>query len=353
MIIVFNTACPPGLAEGSTAHCLLPSVMSFTRDNVPARRVAQAVGLGGIAVGIVAVVSIFQSRPINLLIAVASFVPLLIAVTAVGLVVSLVFRRWMLVTASAVLLAVVSAVVGPLYVADGHVADDEIPRGQTLRIMQANLLFGQADPGSVVATVRDNDVDALTVQELTHPLAQAMNDLGLDDLLPYQYLVPDDAGGAGAGIYSRYPLAEMRELNGFGPTNLVARVDLPTSFELVAVHPGPAYITPPDVWTAELDTLRVALEDLAATPSPVVVSGDFNTTYLHRQFRDLLDAGYSDAADQLGTGIIPTYPTDKGFPAVIGIDHVLTRGAHAQSLQRITVEGSDHHGLIVDVSFPS
>ncbi|MGB6053260.1 MAG: endonuclease/exonuclease/phosphatase family protein, partial [Rhodococcus sp. (in: high G+C Gram-positive bacteria)] len=68
--------------------------MSFTRDNVPARRVAQAVGLGGIAVGIVAVVSMFHSRPINLLIAAASFVPLLIAVTAAGLVVSLVFRRW-------------------------------------------------------------------------------------------------------------------------------------------------------------------------------------------------------------------------------------------------------------------
>lgn len=322
--------------------------MTFTRDNVAARRVAQLVGVAGIMVGAVAVVATFQSEPINILIALASFVPLLILGTVVGLVVSAVFRRWVLAGISAVLVAVVAAVVAPLYVASGEALD-----GPSLRIMQANLLFGEADPASVVGTARERKVDVLTVQELTGSLADAMTDLGLNELLPYQYLIPNDAGGGGAGIYSRFPLTDMRELDGFGPTNLIARVDAETPFTVVAVHPGPAYITPPDVWTTELDTLRTSLAELAGTGEPVVVSGDFNTTYLHKQFRDLLDAGYSDAADQLGAGIVPTYPTDKGIPAVVGIDHVLTRHARATSLDRITIEDSDHHGLIVDVTLPS
>ncbi len=332
--------------------------MSFTRDNVPARRVAQLVGLAGVAVGIVSVVAIFQSRPINVLIALASFVPLLIVATLLGLVVSAIFRRWILAGMSAALLAVVAAVIGPLYVAGGvvaggDVAGGDVPEEPSLRVMQANLLFGEADPASIVGTAREREVDVLTVQELTGSLAHAMTDLGLNDLFPHQYLVPNDAGGGGAGIYSTFPLSETRQLDGFGPTNLVAHVDAETPFTLVAVHPGPAYITPPDVWTTELSTLRTALDELAATDQPVVVSGDFNTTYLHKQFRDLLDTGYTDAADQLGAGIVPTYPTDKGMPAIVAIDHVLTRHARATSLERITIEDSDHHGLLVDVSFPS
>ena len=85
----------------------------------------------------------------------------------------------------------------------------------------------------------------------------------------------------------------------------------------------------------------------------VIVSGDFNSTRSHSRFRDILDVGYDDAADRTGSGLIPTYPTDKPYPPLVGIDHILTRGASATSLQRITLPGSDHHGLIAQVSVVS
>lgn len=321
--------------------------MSFTKDNIAARRCAQLVGLAGLTVGIAALVAMFTSAPISPLIALASFVPLLLLATGVGIVVSLVFRRWILLTASVIVVAVGSAVIAPLYVANGETTD-----GPTLRIMQANLMFGKADPTSLIDTARGRGVDVLTVQELTETLASTLRDGGLEQLLPYRYLIPDETGGGGAGIYSKYPLTDTRELDGFGPTNLIAEVGFTTPFTLVAVHPGPAYVTPPDVWTTELDTLRDELAAMADSDDPVLVSGDFNTTYQHKQFRNLLDVGYSDSADQLGSGIVPTYPTDKGIPAIVGIDHVLMRGAQAQSLDRVTIDGSDHHGLIVDVSVP-
>ncbi|MGB3370322.1 MAG: endonuclease/exonuclease/phosphatase family protein, partial [Rhodococcus sp. (in: high G+C Gram-positive bacteria)] len=164
--------------------------MSFTRDNVPARRVAQFLGLVGIAVGIVAVSAMFTTAPINPLIAIASFVPLFLVVTGLGLLVSLVFRRWILLTVSVVVVGVATVVVAPLYVANSDTVD-----GPSLRVMQANLLFGAADPASLVDTVRERDVDVLTVQELTETLATRLEDRGLEQLLQYQYLIPDESGG--------------------------------------------------------------------------------------------------------------------------------------------------------------
>lgn len=332
-------------ARKHTAVPLLPLRMSFTEDNVPARRIAQLIGLVIVVVGAATIAAIFTTAPINPLIALASFVPLVLAGMVVGLIVSLVFRRWFLVTASVVVGGVISSVIAPLYVAGGSTDG-----GETLTIMQSNFQFGKADPAIVVETAREHDADVLTVQELTETLAQSLRDKGLEETFPYQYLIPDETGGGGSGIYSKFPLSDTRELNGYGPTNLVATVGFTTPFTLVAVHPGPAVVTPPDIWTGELATLRDQLAEFAADDAPVVVSGDFNTTYQHKQFRELLAAGYSDAADQLGSGFVPTYPTDKSYPAIIGIDHVLTRGADARSLEKVTIEGADHHGLIVDVS---
>ncbi|WP_024794143.1 endonuclease/exonuclease/phosphatase family protein [Tomitella biformata] len=321
--------------------------MAITRDNVLARRAAQAAGVAGITIGIVAVVAMYSTGPINPLIAAASFVPFLLAVTLLAALICLAFRRWILLGISVALLGVGASAISPMYVANGARAE-----GTTVRVMQANLLFGQADPDSLTRTVRERSIDVLTVQELTETLAASLRAAGLEQLLQYQYLIPDERGGGGAGIYSRYPLTDTRELDGYGPTNLGAEVGFSTPFTLLAVHPGPAYVTPPDIWTNELRNLRAALETAAASDT-IIVSGDFNTTYLHKQFRDLLAVGYSDAAEQLGAGIVRTYPADKRYPAVIGIDHVLLRGAQAQTLERVEIEGSDHHGLIVDVVIPS
>ncbi len=81
----------------------------------------------------------------------------------------------------------------------------------------------------------------------------------------------------------------------------------------------------------------------------VVVSGDFNASYTQPQYRALLTDGYADTADQLGAGLVPTMPAARWYPAVTGIDRVITKGAVATDLERIDIVGSDHHGLLVDV----
>ncbi|MEH6794383.1 MAG: endonuclease/exonuclease/phosphatase family protein [Rhodococcus sp. (in: high G+C Gram-positive bacteria)] len=311
-----------------------------------------SIAILGIVIGVAAMVVYYTDTRINVLIALASFVPLMFVAVVVGTLVALVGRRWILAGVSALVLVAGALAYAPLYVADAAPEDALDDEGVRLRVMQANLMVGLADPTVVVGQAREGAVDVVTIQELTDASVVGLRDAGMEELFPYSYLQPHVSGGGGAGIYSRFPISGSRELDGYGPVNLATEVEVPGSepVTLLAVHPGPAYITPADIWTTELDTLRNDLE-VAVGSGPVIVSGDFNTTYSHKKFRNLLDAGYSDAAAQLGKGLIPTYPTDKGTPAVVGIDHILSNTGHARSLERIDLPGSDHHGLIGEIEF--
>lgn len=316
------------------------------------RRAAAVFGGVGIASGLAALVAFRSGASTNVVIVTASFAPFLLAVTIVGVIVTAAARQWILLGVSAVVLALGSWAFGPLWVggASGNV---EAPTGPTIRVMQSNIMVGSADPTSLVQSVRDRDVDVLTLQELTEPAVTALREAGLEDVLPHTFLEPR-TGGVGAGIYSRLPLSNGRPVDGMALTNLVVDVDagLGEPVVLYDVHPVPAYVAPAEHWTEDFDRLRDSM-DSAAVHDNVIVSGDFNATYSHRKFRDLRHGGYVDAADQLSAGILPTYPTDKRYPAIVGIDHILSKGAQATSLERVEVTGSDHYGLIAELQLSS
>ncbi len=58
-------------------------------------------------------------------------------------------------------------------------------------------MVGAADPESLVAMVREREVDVVTVQELTYQEADALKAAGLDEVLSHQFLVPYTDGGGG------------------------------------------------------------------------------------------------------------------------------------------------------------
>lgn len=316
--------------------------------SIALRRAAAVIGGVGIVSGLAALVAFRSGASTNVVIVAASFAPFLLAVTIVGAIVTAAARQWILLGISALVVALGAWAFGPLWVG-GASGGDGAPTGPTVRVMQSNIMVGSADPVALVQTVRGRDVDILTLQELTEPAAAALREAGLENVLPHTFLEPR-AGGVGAGVYSRLPLSNGRLVDGMALTNLVVDVDagLDRPVVLYDVHPVPAYIAPAADWTEDFDRLRDAM-DAAAVHDNVIVSGDFNATYSHRKFRDLRHGGYGDAADQLGAGILPTYPTDKRYPAIVGIDHILTKGAQATSLERIEVAGSDHYGLIADL----
>jgi endonuclease/exonuclease/phosphatase (EEP) superfamily protein YafD len=84
----------------------------------------------------------------------------------------------------------------------------------------------------------------------------------------------------------------------------------------------------------------------------VIAAGDFNATTDHAQFRRLLAHGYADAAQQSGAGYLPTYPNDRWYGPLIGIDHVLLRGGvGAADVRTLGVRGSDHRALLARLRY--
>ena len=56
--------------------------------------------------------------------------------------------------------------------------------------------------------------------------------------------------------------------------------------------------------------------------------------------------------EQTGAGFAPTFPSHSWHPALITIDHVLTRGSIASSIRTVTVPGTDHRALLATVDVP-
>lgn len=303
-----------------------------------------------LSISVLGLLAYFSRVDNRYVVALASFTPFLLSASVIGAVVAAFGRRWILFTASVAALATGVGLFAPLYVPGSAAAASEESTGPTLRIMQSNLMLGLADPDQIVREVVDRDIDILTVQELTNSALSGLDVAGLDDLLPYKFTRPTPEGGGGAGIYSRFPLANERELPTFLLWNLSTDIDVGTGppIRVYSVHPVPPYPSPTPVWASEMELLKEEVTMSAVLPR-VIVSGDFNSTWSHSRFRDIVDVGYTDAAESTGGGVIPTYPTDKAYPALVGIDHVLSRGMQATSLERITVDGTDHHGIVAEL----
>jgi endonuclease/exonuclease/phosphatase (EEP) superfamily protein YafD len=229
------------------------------------------------------------------------------------------------------------------------------PPGRDVVVLTANLRLGGTDPRALVAAVRTGHVDVLMLEELTPEESHALERAGLAELLPHAAQVTG-YNAYGTGLFSRYPLEDTHSRRDFGFGFVTARVAIPgvaAAPTAVALHMyGPVPGSQTARWVHDLDHLPSVLRGLPAD-APVLVGGDFNATRDVAQFRRLLQGGYADAADQAGAGFTPTYPANRFFPPLLAIDHVLTRGAVARSVDTIDLPGSDHRGLLVTVRLPS
>ncbi|MFI5714244.1 endonuclease/exonuclease/phosphatase family protein [Nocardia sp. NPDC051750] len=269
----------------------------------------------------------------------ASVAPYLMSGALVGLAAFLALQRWSSVGVAVIVTAAAVWTQAPLYI--GHSGDEN---GPTIRVMQANLLFDGVDPRALVDQVRGREIEVLTVNELTRAAIGDLGRAGLDQLLPHRYLSPGRTA-AGTGIWSRYPLSDTVEYDGYVLNQLSATATVPGAgpVTIFAFHPvPPVYGT--HVWADELARLRAILERSAAN-RPAIAGGDFNATYDHSQFRAMLSGRFDDAAVQAGAGHLVTYPTDKWWPAVVGIDHILVAGGRAVAVETVDLPGADHRAL--------
>ncbi len=272
-----------------------------------------------------------------------AFLALLAAGTAVAL------RNWAAAAAGTLAVACLLSAVLPRAFGSG----EEIPPGATeLRVLSANIHFGEADPSAVVGLVRRLHPDVLNLQELTPSFALALEGAGLSTLLPEAVLTVRE-GASGGGIYSRLlmrqlPAPEVRGI-GFRMPRAVVRLDRGHTVRVVDVHPYPPKRRIVGLWAAQLASLP------AADPSapPWVLAGDFNATLDFPELRDLIDTGYRDAGDVTGDGLEPTWPSERWMPPPVTIDHVLADRRIAIVDYRVEdVPGSDHRAVFARLAIP-
>ena len=89
---------------------------------------------------------------------------------------------------------------------------------------------------------------------------------------------------------------------------------------------------------------------------PALMTGDYNASWWHPEFRRLLAAGWRDAHVEAGRGLSCSWPTAQfhplfhAHPAFVRLDHALVNdGLAVLGASDFEVPGSDHLGLVVTV----
>ncbi len=278
--------------------------------------------------------------------------PASLAPAAVAELVLVAGRRWTGAAVGAAVLAGCAAVHVPPFRRTRASSSRLLRSDLRLTVMTANLLHGRADVEVLARTARRHEIDVLCVQEVHQDALDAIADR-VGGMLPHRHSRPG-VGGGGSGIFSRYPLADLREPECFGFPPVMADVLVPTArgpraISVLSFHSkAPVGNGGTRYWSDDLNRVgRLMTEH----PHALVVAGDFNATREHRQFRNLLAGGYSDPADDAGAGLTFTFPAKRFRIPVACLDHVvLGRGLVGLDVRTANLPGSDHRAVIATVA---
>lgn len=288
------------------------------------------------------------------LVTTVAFVPYFVVAALVGAGMQAAIRHWLAAGVTAAAAVGLAVVLVPRVVADEQPAAD----GAELTVMSVNLYVGNADFDAIMAMIEEHQPDLLSVQELTPGAPDAFSERGLDEMMPYSILEPDGLA-IGTGLYSRYPLERIENVGRDAIFHqIAAEVDMPegTDIRFMAAHPAaPASAERIPLWEEDYEQLPRPDGGL-----PWVLAGDFNATIDHANMRELLDSGYTDAAEATGEGLDATWQPTGGYlnglvkiPAVT-LDHVIAeQGIEVLDWEVLDKQGSDHAPVVARLHLPA
>jgi endonuclease/exonuclease/phosphatase (EEP) superfamily protein YafD len=228
---------------------------------------------------------------------------------------------------------------------------DESSLGPRLRVVTSNIRFPSRDSTPIGEELAALDADILLLQELSPEHLAMIKATGAFDPFPFEY-VDARPGSFGGGIWSRHRIVDGDTWEAGGLPMVRATLDVEgTPVTVLCVHcKAPMRRRWIPVWKAQLAALAEAAR--AAGPGPVIVAGDFNSTFGHEPFRRMLaDSGLRDSHVEVGRGLAPTWPRGgRVMPPLFRIDHVLIGGPLAAvDVREGHGIGSDHRPVIADL----
>ncbi|WP_156925869.1 endonuclease/exonuclease/phosphatase family protein [Glycomyces arizonensis] len=290
-----------------------------------------------------------------ILVTTIAFVPYVAGAALVGAGVQAAFRHWRAAIATGVAALAMVAVIAPRAIPN----EQPVADGVELRVLSVNVYVGTANLERIVELVDRYEPDLLSVQELTPSAYERLAELGLEDRMPYVIAEPAELA-VGTGVYSLHPLERLEELEPGGIFHqIAAEVTLPDGAKarFMAVHTAaPASPERIPLWEADFGELPRP-EDAV----PWVLAGDFNATLDHGMLRDLIDSGYTDAAETTGEGLAATWrPIEGGYlnglvrPPAVTLDHVLVDEEIAvRDFEVLEKDGSDHAPVVATIQLPT
>lgn len=219
-----------------------------------------------------------------------------------------------------------------------------------VRLFSANLLYTNTRMEGIAAEIRRARPDVVVFQELSPANLAALEKTGVLDGFPFSLTAPAP-DPTGSGVFSKLVFAEADSWKLGDMDN--ARVTLDVGgrrLRLYDVHTNAPFGTPgAPRWASQLASIRDAV---LRESDPLVVAGDFNATYVHRRFRDVLATGLRDAHVDRGRGWAATWPRDLAFvPPLVRIDHILvSKQVAVLHVSEGEGRGSDHRPLIADLA---
>ena len=227
----------------------------------------------------------------------------------------------------------------------------EVKAGPKLRVVSANVRYNNRKPTDLGRELAEWGGDVLFLQELTPDHLVPLKEAGTFDRYAYSY-VDARHGSFGGGIWSRYPLSNGETWSAAGHPVARAVVDVDgRQIRLFNVHAkAPSRGRAIPFWKEQLEGLA---QEAKADPRPVVIAGDFNATFGHKPFRDLLArGGLREAHREAGRGLAVTWPRGgRIIPPVYRLDHVLVSPEVAViGAKEGNGKGSDHRPVIADLA---
>lgn len=266
-------------------------------------------------------------------------------------------------------LLVFAVVYGPLFLPRRAPSDLQAP---SLRLMTSNLMYRNADAASLVAVLRDQQVDVALVQELGPAMARALEaDPVVLAAYPYRALVPDGTT-RGMGLLSRVPILEALPPEMDDDQCACQEVAVEVAGRAVTVlnvHPRrpsvafqrrarlPFGLPVPSTFDPEQfePRLQAILQRARDVEGPLIVGGDFNTSD-RQPLYGLLQLRLRDSYREAGWGLGYTFPSGAGgswqrLVPLMRIDYLFHDDAwRARAAFTVRVPGSDHRAVVAELA---
>ncbi|HEX2616264.1 MAG TPA: endonuclease/exonuclease/phosphatase family protein, partial [Flavobacteriales bacterium] len=189
-----------------------------------------------------------------------------------------------------------------------------------------------------------SDADVISFQEVSPQWAEALVN-GLSATYPYHIAEPR-TNCYGIALFSRLPFMSAQVISLQGTPAVDARINTAQGpVRLLAVHAeSPGSYGSFQRRNAQLEQLAGVIGD---GEEPTVLLGDLNTVSWDQALRRLCKRSQLVEGQEAGAA---TWPSAWGL-ALIPIDHVLVSpGLGVRALQPFHIPGSDHRGLVAQLT---